>query len=162
LLKNVFNIKSCVVAKPYYRFIKNRKYFYKKLIPSLKYLWKPGYNSWVIDFIVLTYIGLLNKSLDYIILYWKWNFIKYRRHTNFIELFIKIIKRIYKWRKSKLLSIRIVASGPFNRHSRTKAFIWSVGNKIQGNSYNKHILYDSIDCPLQFGAFTVHIWLAFR
>jgi hypothetical protein len=45
LLKKVFDKKAYVVAKSYYKFIKNKRYFYKKLIPSLKFLWKPGYNS---------------------------------------------------------------------------------------------------------------------
>lgn len=60
-----------------------------------------------------------------------------------------------------LQGMKIVVSGPFNRHGRTHIFSYTLGY-MEFNSHDSHVLYDMVHSPTYFGMISFKIWVSYR
>jgi hypothetical protein len=62
--------------------------------------------------------------------------------------------RVFFYAKANILGIQAILAGTYNRHARTRAFIWRVGARV-ATDYSQKIIYDSLSIPTAFGVISV-------
>jgi hypothetical protein len=77
---------------------------------------------------------------------------QYREIKNLIAL----LKKFFFLRRD-IFGIKLIASGTFHRHSRSKTHFWQIGTFVTSNSHAAIILYDSFDYTLTFGVYSIHV-----
>jgi hypothetical protein len=130
------------------------KYLYKK-IRFLK-------NKFALfNLLVLSEIILSQANIFFVLNYIGWNLRRKTFHTGFLKYFF-IILRLMFYLSGKIYGIRAVLTGPYNRHSRTKALIWRVGHALKNNTTLKKTIYDMAVYDLQYGSVGFHLWVDYE
>jgi hypothetical protein len=110
------------------------------------------------DMLFLSNIVVTHASIFFILNYIGWQIHRKSFHTGFLKYFF-IIFRLLFYTSGIIYGIKAVLSGPYNRHSRTKALIWKIGHDLKNNTSLKKTMYDIAIYDLQYGSIAFHFWV---
>lgn len=152
-----FKYSSIILYKSLYKLVfANRLYKeeHSKLLYKTRYLQN---TIWIYDVYFFMNYALTFVNTTFLFPFFVYHLTEmYKQKRTIIHLF-NLLRALYYY-KLNIRGIKILVSGPFDRHGRSRYLVLKIGD-ISLTEYRSYIMYDSIQCPTLYGTINIKLWV---
>lgn len=137
-----FKLPAIILAKSLYKVVVSNelfKYEHQVLLYRTQFL---RWYRWSFDFLFLSNFALTFSNMNFILPFYLMHIVKKYRQFKYAELFFNILRKLYFYKRN-IRAIKVLITGPYNRHGRTRSRIFKIGDLALSQTQSC-VMYDAI------------------